>query len=173
MDFALQLWPTRVMDDQIYTLWDNSRTQGTQMVLLNLMVLQRWWPGLKLSNSSLQSFRSHRFMTVVVDTESSWLIYDDFSHHLFLHDHREESVLSNGISEESGQFRFLHTTWLVNLKGCVWLSGVDFGERFDYEDFCTVHLSSRSFVSLPCFIRSRCPTPLLDPSLVFSPPCFD
>ncbi len=32
-------------------------------------------------------------------------------------------------------------------------------------------LSSRSFIPLPCFIRSRRPLPLLDPSLVFSPRC--
>jgi hypothetical protein len=30
-------------------------------------------------------------------------------------------------------------------------------------------LSSRSFIPLPCFIRSRRVTPLLAPSLVFSP----
>jgi hypothetical protein len=30
-------------------------------------------------------------------------------------------------------------------------------------------LSSRPFVPLPCFIRSRFPTPLLGPSLVFFP----
>jgi hypothetical protein len=32
-------------------------------------------------------------------------------------------------------------------------------------------LSSRSIIPLPCFIRSRSQTPLLDPSLVFFPPC--
>jgi hypothetical protein len=30
-------------------------------------------------------------------------------------------------------------------------------------------LSSRSFIPLPCFMRSRRVTPLLAPSLVFSP----
>ncbi len=32
-------------------------------------------------------------------------------------------------------------------------------------------LSSRTFIPLPCFIRSRRPIPLLDPSLVLFPPC--
>jgi hypothetical protein len=32
-------------------------------------------------------------------------------------------------------------------------------------------LSSRSFIPLPRFIRSRCPIPLLDPSLVLFHPC--
>ena len=33
-------------------------------------------------------------------------------------------------------------------------------------------LSSRSFIPLPCFVRSRRPTPLLAPSLVLFPPFF-
>jgi len=74
------------------------------------------------------------FMSVAVDTGAR--IYDDFSRLLFLHAHREASVLSNELSEESDQFRFLHATCFANIKGSVELivakvsvivSGVDFG----------------------------------------------
>jgi hypothetical protein len=59
------------------------------------------------------------FMPLTVDT--SVRIYDDFNRLLFLHAHRETSVLANEIPDESDQFRFLHTTCLVNLKGSVGL----------------------------------------------------
>ena len=55
------------------------------------------------------------FMPVVVDTSDR--IYDDFLRLLFLHAHREASTLGNEIPEEWGQFRFLHTACLVNIKG--------------------------------------------------------
>ena len=58
-------------------------------------------------------------MSVLVDT--SGRIYDDFSGLLFLHTHREVSVLDNEIPEESGQFRFLHSPSLPNLKGSLGL----------------------------------------------------
>jgi hypothetical protein len=45
------------------------------------------------------------FMPVTVDT--SGRVYDDFSRLLFLYAHREASVLSNEIPEESEQLRFL------------------------------------------------------------------
>ncbi len=47
------------------------------------------------------------FMSVVVDTTGR--IYEDFSRLLFLHDHREASVLANELPEESEQFRFLRS----------------------------------------------------------------
>jgi hypothetical protein len=72
-------------------------------------------------------------MPVAVDTSSS--IYDDFSRLLFFHAHRASSALTDELQEESGQFRFLHTACLTNLKGSV--DGVDFGEIFGYEDFFT------------------------------------
>jgi hypothetical protein len=53
------------------------------------------------------------FMPVTVDT--SGCIYDDFSCLLFFHDHREVSVLTNELPEESDQFRFLR---VVLLKKC-------------------------------------------------------
>ncbi len=55
------------------------------------------------------------FMSVAVDTSDH--IYDDFLRLLFLHAHREASALPNEIPDESGQFRFLHTACLVNIKG--------------------------------------------------------
>ena len=61
------------------------------------------------------------FMSVAVDT--SGRIYDDFSRLLFLHAHREASVLSNEISEESDQFRFLRAACFANIG----VSGFDFG----------------------------------------------
>jgi hypothetical protein len=57
------------------------------------------------------------FMPVPVDTSDR--IYDDFLRLLFLHAHREASVLTNDILEESGLFRFLRAACLANLKGSV------------------------------------------------------
>jgi hypothetical protein len=54
------------------------------------------------------------FMPLVVDT--SRRIYDDFLRLLFLHAHREASVLVNDIREESNHFLFLHTVCLANIK---------------------------------------------------------
>ena len=48
-------------------------------------------------------------MPVTVDT--SGRIYDDFSRLLFLHAHREASVLPNELPEESDQFRFLRAAF--------------------------------------------------------------
>ena len=102
-------------------------------------------------------------MPVAVDT--SGRIYDNFLRLLFLHAHREASALANEIPEESGQFRFLRVTRLGNIKGSVGLilakpSAMRISIPFD--------LSSRPFIPLPRFIRSRRSTTLLAPSLVFS-----
>ncbi len=59
------------------------------------------------------------FMSVAVDTSDR--IYDDFLSLLFLHAHREASVLANDIPEESGHFRFVRATCLDNIKGSVGL----------------------------------------------------
>jgi hypothetical protein len=48
------------------------------------------------------------FLPDVVDTTGR--LYDDFSRLLFLHAHRETSVLTSEIPEESDQFRFLRET---------------------------------------------------------------
>ena len=105
------------------------------------------------------------FMSVEVDT--SGLIYDDFSRLLFLNDHREASDLTNELLEESDQFRFLLTASLDDLKGSLGLILRSSVMRISIP----LDLSSRSFIPLPRFIRSRRSTPLVDPSLVFRPRC--
>ena len=95
------------------------------------------------------------FMPLVVDT--SGRLYDVFIRLVFFHTHRETSVLVNELPEESDQFRFLRTVFLSNLKGSVdlilskvsamWIS-------------IPLDLSSRSFIPLSRFIRSRRSTPL-------------
>ena len=104
------------------------------------------------------------FIPVAVDTGDR--IYDDFSRLLFLHAHREASALSNELPEESDQFRFLHTACLGNIKGSV---GLILSKASVMRISIPLDLSSRSFIPLPCFIRSRRATPLLAPSLVFPP----
>ena len=100
---------------------------------------------------------------------SQWIlvrIYDDFSRLLFLDTHREASALSHDLPEELDQFRFLRAACLVNIKGSV---GLILAKASDMWISIPLDLSSRSFIPLPCFIRSRRSTPLLVPSLVFSP----
>ena len=106
------------------------------------------------------------FMPVAVDT--SGRIYDDFLRLLFLHAHREASALANEIPEETGTFRFLRAACLANIKGQV---GLILAKASTMRISIPLDLSSRSFVPPPCFIRSRRPTTLLVPSLVFSSLC--
>jgi hypothetical protein len=103
-------------------------------------------------------------MPVAVDT--SGRIYEDFSRLLFLHAHREASALTNEIPEESEQFRFFCAVCLTNIKGSV---GLILAKTSVMWISIPLDLSSRPFIPLPCFIRSRHGTPLLAPSLVFSP----
>jgi hypothetical protein len=103
-------------------------------------------------------------MPVAVDTAGR--IYEDFSRLLFLHAHREASTLSNEIPEESQQFRFLLAAFFANIKGSV---GLILAEASAMRISIPLDLSSRSFIPLPRFMRSRRVTPLLAPSLVFSP----
>jgi hypothetical protein len=103
-----------------------------------------------------------------VSVDTSGRVYDDFNRLLFLHAHGEASGLANELPEESDQFRFLRVTCLSNLKGSVELiltkiSGMRISIPLD--------VSSRLFIPLPSFIRSRRPLPLLTPSLVLFPPC--
>ena len=105
-------------------------------------------------------------MSVTVDT--SGRIYDDFSRLLFLHSHREASALVNELPEESDQFRFLRSACLANLKGSL---GLILAKSSDMRISIPLDLSSRSFIPLPLFIRSRRSTKLLTPSLVFHPQC--
>ena len=104
------------------------------------------------------------FMPVAVDTAGR--IYEDFSRLLFLHAHREASALTNEIPEESEQFRFLRAACFANIKGSV---GLILAKASAMRISIPLDLSSRPFIPLPCFMRSRRVTPLLVPSLVFSP----
>ena len=88
----------------------------------------------------------------------------------FLHPYREASALANQLPEESDQFRFFHSTFLVNLKGSVGLI-LTKSSDMRISTMIPLHLSSRSFIPLPCFIRSRRPIQLLVPFLVLFPPC--
>jgi hypothetical protein len=105
------------------------------------------------------------FMSITVDTSDR--VYDDFNRLLFL---ARSSVcaLGNEIPEESDQFRFLHTTCLLNREGSV---GLFLGKQTVMRISIPLDLSSRSFIPSLCFIRSRRPIPLLVPSLVPFPTC--
>jgi hypothetical protein len=104
------------------------------------------------------------FMPVAVDT--SGRVYDDFSRLLFLHAHREASALANEIPEESEQFRFLRAACYANIKGSV---GLILAKASAMRISIPLDLSSRPFIPLPRFMRSRRAAPLLAPSLVFTP----
>ncbi len=104
------------------------------------------------------------FLPVAVDTTGR--LYDDFSRLLFLHAHRETSALSNEISEESGQFRFLRVAFYVNIKGSV---GLILAKTSDMRISIPLDLSSRPFIPLSRFICRRRALPLLAPSLWPSP----
>ncbi len=86
--------------------------------------------------------------------------YDEFILFLFLYAHRETSDLDNELPEESDKFRFLRASCSANWKGPV---GMIIAKVSDIRISIPLDLSSRSFVPLPCFIRSRRPTPLLTP----------
>jgi hypothetical protein len=90
------------------------------------------------------------FIPVTVDT--SGRIYEDFSRLLFLHTHREVSA----IPEESEQFRFLRAACFVNIKGSV---GLILAKVSTMWISIPLDLSSRPFIPLPRFIRSRRATP--------------
>jgi len=59
------------------------------------------------------------FIPLAVDTTGR--MYDEFIRLLFLHPHREISVLTNDFPEESDQFHFLRDSCFTNLKGVVGL----------------------------------------------------
>jgi hypothetical protein len=103
-------------------------------------------------------------MSVVVDT--SGRVYDDFSRLLFLHVHREASALANEIPEESDQFRFLRAACYDNIKGSV---GLILAKASVMRISIPLDLSSRPFIPLPRFMRSKRDALLLAPSLVFTP----
>jgi hypothetical protein len=101
-------------------------------------------------------------MPVAVDTVGR--IHDDFSRLLFLYAHHEASILGNELPEESEQFRFLRTACFPNIKGSVRLI---LTKASAMRISIPLDLSSRPFIPLPRFMRSRPVTPRLAPSLVF------
>ena len=103
---------------------------------------------------------------LAVDTTGR--LYDEFIRLLFCQTLRETSELSNELSEESDQFRFLRVSCFANLKGTV---GLIMAKVSAMRISIPLDLSSRSFILISRFIRSRRPTPLLAPSLVLFPPC--
>jgi hypothetical protein len=106
------------------------------------------------------------FMSVPVDT--SVRVHDDFNRLLFFGILSVKYPLDNELPEESDQFRFLRATSLTSRKGSV---GLILEKESDLRISIPIDLSSRPFIPLPCFIRSRCPLPLLPSSLVLFPPC--
>ena len=70
-------------------------------------------------------------------------LYDDVILLRFLHTHHESSVLTNELTEESDQFRFLHTVCLTDLKGSV---GLILVKTSVIRISVPVDLSSRSFI---------------------------
>jgi hypothetical protein len=59
------------------------------------------------------------FLPITLST--SGRVYEDFARLLFLHAHRESSILAGELPEESEQFRFFRVSRLSNLKGSVGL----------------------------------------------------
>ena len=68
-------------------------------------------------------------------------MYDEFIRLLFLHFHREASVLDNEFPEESDQFRFLRASCFTNLKGVV---GLIIGKVSDMRISIPLDLSPKS-----------------------------
>ncbi len=92
----------------------------------------------------------HNKLHHAVDT--SGRICDDFSRLLFLHAHREASALANELQEESEQFRFLRAACYGNIKGSV---GLILAKASAMRISIPLDLSSRPFIPLPRFMRSR------------------
>ena len=86
---------------------------------------------------------------------------------LFLHANREASALAGEVSEESVQFRFIRASCLANLKGSL---GLMLAKDAVMRITIPLDLSTKPFIPLPRFIRTRVSTPLLTPSLVLIPP---
>ena len=157
---------TRASEDHSCVLLDSWRTRGVRMVPLSLMELRGRWLGKRSCTiDDYMLIDQNRSLSC----QSQWIlesVFTIFSRLLFLHAHREASALSNELPEKSDQFRFLRAACLANIKGSV---GLILAKVSVMLISIPLDLSSRPFIPLPCFIRSRCATPLLAPSLVFFP----
>ena len=101
-----------------------------------------------------------------ITVSTSGRVYEDFARLLFLHAHREASILAGELPEESEQFRFLRASRLANLKGSV---GLILAKASAMRVTIPIDLSTRSFIPLPRFFNSRRVPPLLNQSLVLIP----
>ena len=90
------------------------------------------------------------FLPITVNT--SGLVYDDFVRLLFLHSHREVSILAGELPEASDHFRLLPTGRLTNLKGSV---GLILDTASAMRVTIPIDLSTRSFIPLPRFFNSH------------------
>ena len=104
------------------------------------------------------------FLPITVST--SGRVYEDYARLLFLHTHREASILAGELPEESEQFRFLRVSRLADLKGSV---GLILAKASGIRVTIPIDLSTRSFIPLPRFLNSRRVSPLLNQSLVLIP----
>jgi hypothetical protein len=104
------------------------------------------------------------FLPIAVST--SGRVYEDFTRLLFLHAHREASILAGELPEESEQFRFLRASRLADLKGSV---GLILAKASTMRVTIPIDLSTRSFIPLPRFMNSRRVPPVLNQSLVLIP----
>ena len=82
------------------------------------------------------------FLSVTVSTSGH--VYDDFVRLLFLHAHREGSILAGELPEKSDQFRFLRDEHLENLNLTNSIGGTVFPRlcrlRIQYSPgFCGTH----------------------------------
>ena len=77
--------------------------------------------------------------------DTSGRLYDDFIRLLFLHAHREASVLANELPEESDQFHFLRVVCFANLKETV---GLIMTKSWVMQISIPLDLSSQSFIPL-------------------------
>jgi hypothetical protein len=100
------------------------------------------------------------FLPTTVNT--SGRVYEDFTRMMFLHEHRETSILARALPEESEHFRFLRASRLANLKGSV---GLILSKTSDMR-VTPIDLSTNPFIPLPRFFNSRRVPPLLNHSLV-------
>ena len=82
---------------------------------------------------------------------------------LFLHAHREASILAGELPEESEQFCFLRASRLANLKGSLRLI---LAKASAMRVTIPIDLSTLPFISLPRFLNTRRVPPLLNQSLV-------
>jgi hypothetical protein len=80
---------------------------------------------------------------------TSGRVYDDFTRLIFLHVHREASILAGELPEESEQLRLFRAARLVNLKGSVGLILTKTSEmRVLFPSICLHSLSYLYLVSL-------------------------